>query len=86
MKNFNILGVHRKIQVLGGGHKKPIYREHCLKRGPWKTCRFTGGLGKKEGVVFLKGGVDTPMHTMEYCNMQKLQKRKFKEWSAQSRR
>ena len=57
MKNFNILGVHRKIQVLGGGHKKPIYRGHCLKRGPWKTCRFTGGLGKKEGVVFLKGGL-----------------------------
>ena len=23
-----------------------------------------GGLGKKEGVVFLRGGVDTPMPTM----------------------
>ena len=23
------------------------------------------GLGKKEGVVFLKGGVETPMHTTE---------------------
>ena len=29
----------------------------------WTVCRFKGGLGKKRGVVFLRG-VDTPMHTM----------------------
>ena len=44
MKNFNILGVHRKMQILGGGgggdHKKPIYRE--------------GGLPKKGGLDSLQ--------------------------------
>ena len=47
-------------------HKKPIYRRggDCLKRGAWSVCRFKGGLGKKEGVVFLRGWVHTPMHTM----------------------
>ena len=30
----NILGVHRKIQVLGGRvQEKPKYRGDCLKRG-----------------------------------------------------
>ena len=36
MKNFNILGIHRKIQVLreGGVDEKPIYRGgDCLKMG-----------------------------------------------------
>ena len=43
MKNFNILGVHRKMQILGGGgggHKKPKYRE--------------GGLPKKGGLDSLQ--------------------------------
>ena len=69
MKNFNILGVHGEIQVLGWGegHEKPIYRGDCLKRGPWTVCRFKGGrLGKKEGGgVFEEWGVDTPMDTMQ---------------------
>ena len=36
------------------------------KGGTWIVCRFKGRgeLGKKEGVVFLRG-VDTPMHTMK---------------------
>ena len=54
MKNFNIMGVHSKIQ--GSSQKKKQYvGENCLKRGPWTICRFRGGrgLGKKEGVVFL---------------------------------
>ena len=42
MKNFDILGVHWKIQLLVGGgggvHKKPIYRGDCWKGG--------GGLGQ----------------------------------------
>ena len=40
---------------------------NCLKKeGAWIVCRFKKGLGKKEGVVFLKGGggVITPMQTM----------------------
>ena len=68
MKNFNIFGVHRKIRFLGGGgiHEKPISMGDCLKRGTWTVCRFKGGgLGKKEGRMFLKG-VDTPMQTMDY--------------------
>ena len=26
------------------------------KVGAWTVCRFKGGLGKKEGMVFLRGG------------------------------
>ena len=35
MKNFNIFGIHRKIQVLSGEgvHEKPIHRRDCLKKG-----------------------------------------------------
>ena len=42
---------------------------NCLKRGAWTVCQFKGRLGKKEGVVFLRGegGVDTPMHTKFKC-------------------
>ena len=39
--------------------------QHCLqKKGVWTVCRFKKGLGKKEGVVFLRGGLETPIHTM----------------------
>ena len=56
MKNFNILGVHRKIWVLrGGGHKRPIYRWDCLKREAWTVCRFKGGWQERGGGVF-EGG------------------------------
>ena len=55
MNNFN-KGVHWKIQFLGGGHEKLLYRGNCLKRDT--VCRFNGGrLGKKmvgsgfEGVI-----------------------------------
>ena len=70
MKNFNILGVHWKIWLLGGGFTKnqyPIERWDSLKRGG--GGQFTnlkgGGLGKKEGGGVFEGGVvDTTMHTM----------------------
>ena len=42
MENFNIIGVHEKIQFLGGGggvHKKP----------GGTVSRFKRGLGKNEG-------------------------------------
>ena len=39
-----------------GVHEKQIYRGNGLKKGAWTVCRFKGRLGKKEGVVFLKGG------------------------------
>ena len=75
MKNFNILGVHGNMHVLGGKgggrgvHKKPIHRGDCLKEWAWTICNFKWGTGvcKKEGGVFLRGQGrgDTPMHTMK---------------------
>ena len=73
MKNFNIFGVHRNIQFLGGRrlHEKPMCREDYLKRGELgQFADLSGGVGKKEGVVILRG-IDTPMHTMAF-NCQKL--------------
>ena len=46
-----------KNQYIGGD---------CIGEGGWlgQFVGLRGGLGKKEGVVFLRGGVDTPMLTM----------------------
>ena len=58
MKNFNILGLHRKIQLLeGGGFMKNQYRGGggLLPKsggGLGQFANLRGGLGKKEGVVF----------------------------------
>ena len=39
MKNFNILGVHWRIQLLGGEvHEKPIYRGGLPKKGGLGQC------------------------------------------------
>ena len=61
MKQFNIFGVHIKIEFLGG-----IYRKGLPKKGGLNSLQFYGvELGKKEGDgVFEEGGADTPMHTM----------------------
>ena len=58
MKNFNILGVHRKIQVLRGEFTKNQYiGRDCLKRGvAWTVSGFKGRLGKKEGGGVYEGG------------------------------
>ena len=49
MKNFNILGVHRKIRFLTWGSQKTnIEGEDCLKRGR-AVCRFKREFGKKGG-------------------------------------
>ena len=61
MKNFDILGVHWKIQLLVGGgggvHKKPIYRGDCWKGGgAWTVWQFKRDLARKMGMIFLKGG------------------------------
>ena len=69
MKNFNILGVHWRIQLLGGGGSQKTNIDGGLPKsgggGVWTVCQFSeGGLGKKEwGCVFEKKG-DTPMYTM----------------------
>ena len=53
MKNFNILGVHWKIQLLGGSQETNIEGGDCIKRGELgQLADLRGGLGKKEGVVF----------------------------------
>ena len=56
MKNINIMGVHSKIQLLGGFAKNQYIWWNCLKRGTCIVCRFKGGLSEKQGVVRLRGG------------------------------
>ena len=63
MKNFNIMGVHWKIQFLSVGKKKQYiyicrYREDLPeKEGLGQFADLRGGLAEKEGVVFLRGGL-----------------------------
>ena len=60
MKNFNILGVHWKIQLLGwgggGGFTKKQYRDGGLPKkgglGQFADLGVGWGLDKKEGGVF----------------------------------
>ena len=51
MKNVNILGVHRKIRLLGARSQKSIEGGDCLKgRGLGQFADLRGwGFGKKEG-------------------------------------
>ena len=61
--NFNILGVHWKIRLLGGGEgsTKNQYRGgDWFKEGGglWYAIIKGGGLGQ------FVAGVDTPVHTM----------------------
>ena len=68
MKNFNIMGAHKKIRFLGGAGgggvtKKQYIVGNCLKRRHWTVCRFKRGSAKKRRAVFLRWVV-TPMHTM----------------------
>ena len=65
MRNFNILGFHWKIQLLGGFTKKQYRGGDCLKRGAWTVCQYIrGGLGKKEGGGVFEGWLIPPMRTM----------------------
>ena len=63
MKKFNIFGVHWKIRLLGGFTKNQIEGGRLPQKGDWTVCRFKRGLGKKQGVVFLRR-VDNLIHTM----------------------
>ena len=57
-KKFNIKGVH---QFLGeGGHKEQYIGRIAYKGVDWTTCRGQ----KRRRRVFLRDGVDTPLHTM----------------------
>ena len=59
MKSFYIIGVHWKIQFLGGVHEKRIYKGGI------------GGLVKKWGGVFLRGRGWYPNAHYEYKLFQK---------------
>ena len=71
MQNFTIMGVHWKIWFLGGGGLRKTNIGGGLPKkgeGPGQFENLRGGLGKWEGVVFLRGeGGDTPMHTEDLC-------------------
>ena len=57
MKNFNIFGVHGKIQVLEKGfHEKTICSVDCLKRGFGQFADLRGAWQERGGGVF-EGGL-----------------------------
>ena len=47
-------------------HEKPIYRGNCLKREEPGQFEDLREVFRKEGVVFLRTEIDTPMHAMSY--------------------
>ena len=56
MKNFNIMGVHRKIQFLGEVTEIQCRGGNCLKRGHGQFAGLRGDLAKKRkrGWMFLR--------------------------------
>ena len=62
MKNFNILGVYWKIQLLGVGGSQKTNIEGGIA---WKGGLDSLGLAKKSRRCFRRGA-DTTMHTMSY--------------------
>ena len=59
---------HTTFPLGEGVNEKPIWRGELPKKvgfGQFADLRGGGGLGKKEGGVFLRGGVETLMHTMQ---------------------
>ena len=55
MKNFNILGVHWKIWLSGGGSWKTNMEGGLPKKGGLDILQIQEGLGKKGGGMFLIG-------------------------------
>ena len=59
-ENFNVFGVHGKIQVLEGGFSKNQYIwGDCLKRGggAWTVCRSKRGAWQERGGGVFDGGL-----------------------------
>ena len=53
MKIFNILGVHRKMQLFLGGYEKPIYRGRLPKNEGLNSLQILfGAWQKRAGFVF----------------------------------
>ena len=69
MKNFNILGFHCKIQLLGGEFTKKWYRGGIAGKGghgQFADLRG-GGLARKRGVMYLRGGWYPSAHYARDC-------------------
>ena len=84
IKNFNILG------FWGFTEKYDFYVTDCLKRGAGQLVDLEGGrgVGKKEGVVFLRGGGLVTLwqgpHLLSFCSVFGFLnpvKRRKKSWS-----
>ena len=65
-KNFNILGVHQKVQLLGRFTKNQYRGGDCLKRGLGQFDDLRGAWQERGGGGVFEG-VDTPIHTMMNC-------------------
>ena len=48
------------------GHKKTTSRGDCLKKRAWTVCRLRRWLGKKEEMVSLRVGGDTPIMIISF--------------------
>ena len=67
MKDFDVLGVHWKIGLLGGwsSQKSNIEGGIAWKGGPGQFADLGGGAWQERGGwCFWGGGAHTPMHTM----------------------
>ena len=65
MKNFNIFGVHWKIQLLRGGSQKTNTQEgDYLKRGAWTVADLREAWQERGGGAFegVEGGWDPNAH------------------------
>ena len=55
-KNFNILGVRRKIRLLGGFTKNQNRGRDCLKRGLEQCVNLRGARQERGGGSVFEGG------------------------------
>ena len=69
IKNYNILGVHWRIWVLGGWFLKNQFRRRgCLKREAWTVWGFKGRAWQERRRWCFWGEIDIPMHNMFAIN------------------
>ena len=73
MKNFNNGGFTEKSDFLGSGFTKNQYRGgggYYLKRGLGQFPDLQGGLARKRGLLFLRGGGGLiPLWTLCICSL-----------------
>ena len=79
-KGWKILyhGCALKNLIFSGGFiKKQYIGGNCLKRRAWTVCKFKGGLLKKRGVMFSKGGSWYPNTHYDYIKTKNIKKLAF---------